>query len=155
MQLAFQIHLYQSKNTTMKQLLFTGAVLILLFTACGGNKEIVMDDKPFYETNWLLRKVVINNVTEDVNTKAFMKFVEAQQSAGGNGSCNSFGSTATISGRNVSIKNIISTKMFCEEVQKIENAFFIQLEKSIRYEIKGNKLMLYQGNDMVLEFVAE
>jgi hypothetical protein len=39
-------------------------------------------------------------------------------------------------------------------VQSIENEFFRQLEKVTRYEIKGKKLLLFEGDNRVLEFEA-
>jgi heat shock protein HslJ len=73
---------------------------------------------------------------------------------GGNGSCNSFGSTASVNGNEVSFKNIFSTKMYCEQVQQIENIFLGSLGKVTRYEIKDNSLFLYGDKNLLLEFVA-
>jgi len=45
--------------------------------------------------------------------------------------------------------------MFCEETQQVEDAFFKQLEKVNRFEIKGKTLMLYRDKELLLEFVSE
>lgn len=107
-----------------------------------------------YETKWSLQKIYIDGGIEAVQTKAFIQFDEVKKSAGGNGSCNSFGSSTTISGNAITFKNIFSTKMYCEEVQKIEDAYFKQLGKVNRFEIKGKNLLLYNDKDLVLEFTA-
>lgn len=92
---------------------------------------------------------------EEVNTKAFIKFAEAKQSAGGNGSCNSFGSTTSIKENSISFKNIFSTKMYCSDVQQTENSYFNLLGKVNRFEITKETLKLYNEKDLLLEFKAE
>jgi len=109
----------------------------------------------FYDTKWSLKKIHTDAGIEEVNTKAFIKFDEEKKSAGGNGSCNTFGSSFTISRNAISFKNIFSTKMYCEGVQQIEDAFFRQLEKVDRFEVKDNSLLLYQGETVLLGFESE
>jgi len=82
--------------------------------------------------------------------KAFIRFDQVKGSAGGNGSCNSFGSTMKLKGNEISFTNIFSTKMYCDEVQSIENAFLGQLQK-----ITGNNLFLRDGDRVLLEFEKE
>ncbi len=137
----------------MITLLSIGITTLLL--SCTANKKISTPAIPLYETKWSLKKIYTDAGTENVHTKAFIKFVELNKSAGGNGSCNSFGSSITINNNEISFKNIFSTKMYCEEVQKTEDSFFKQLEKATRFEIKGNILSLYQGEKILLEFASE
>lgn len=108
-----------------------------------------------YETKWMLRKVQTEKGLEDVNTKAFLKFDKEKGSAGGNGSCNSFGSNALVEGSTIKFSNIFSTKMYCEPVQQTENAFFSQLGNADRFTINNKTLSLYQADKLVLEFSAE
>lgn len=110
--------------------------------------------KPLYETKWSLQKIHADAGIELTQTKAFIKFDEAKKSAGGNGSCNSFGSSTTINGHAITFRNIFSTKMYCEEVQKTEDVYFKQLGKVNRFEIKGKNLLLYNDKDLLLEFAA-
>jgi len=138
----------------MKQLYFTCIAIILLIASCTSAKEIMGQPMPLYNTRWSLKKVYTNGKEETVNTKAFIRFDKDKGSAGGNGSCNSFGSTVTINGNNVSFKNIFSTKMYCEQVQQIENKFLSSLEKITRYEIKDKTLLLYGDQYLLLEFAA-
>jgi len=109
---------------------------------------------PLYYTKWSLKKIHNNGNEEIVNTKAFIRFDKEKGSAGGNGSCNSFGSSAAINGNEVSFKNIFSTKMYCEQVQQIESKFLGSLEKAARYEIKDKSLFLYGDKHLLLEFAA-
>ena len=110
---------------------------------------------PLYDTKWSLKKIYDNGKEEAVSTKAFIRFDKEKGSAGGNGSCNSFGSTASVNRDEVSFKNIFSTKMYCEQVQQIENNYLRQLKNANRFEIKDKALILYQDKEKLLEFTAE
>ena len=114
-----------------------------------------MINQPLYDTKWSLKKIHTEIGIQDVQTKAFIKFNEEKKSAGGNGSCNTFGSSSSVSNNQVSFKNIFSTKMYCEDVQQIENIFLNQLGKVNRFEIKNKTLFLYNDKDVLLEFEAE
>jgi heat shock protein HslJ len=129
--------------------------IILSTVACSSAKKTMEQTTPLYNTRWSLKKIYTGDKEEAVNTKAFIRFDKEKGSAGGNGSCNSFGSTASVNGNEVSFKNIFSTKMYCEQVQQIENKFLGNLEKVTRYEIKNKSLKLYNEKDLIFEFNAE
>ena len=138
----------------MKQLYFICITLVVFTGSCKSSKETMRLSTPLYNTKWSLKKIHDNAKEETVNTKAFIRFDKEKQSAGGNGSCNRFGSTVTINGNELSFKNIFSTKMYCEQVQQAENSYLGSLEKVTRYEIKGKSLFLYNDKDLLLEFAA-
>lgn len=145
---------YITKPITMKLITIISTGLFIVLAALYLKKERSVSPS-LYNTKWSLRTITTDTGTINVNTKAFMKFNEEQKSAGGNGSCNSFGSTATIKGDSINFSNIFSTKMYCEEVQQIENTFFNLLGKANRFTIKNKTLFLYQINDLLMEFVPE
>ena len=134
---------------------FTCIGIILIGTSCKTSKGTMKATIPLFDTKWSLKKVYENGNEEAVNTKAFIRFDKEKNSAGGNGSCNSFGSTASVNGNEVIFKNIFSTKMYCEQVQLIENSYFGKLEKVNRFEIKDKTLVLYHDKEKLLEFLAE
>lgn len=127
----------------------------ILFSAFFMKQQNNSQSSPFYDTKWSLKKIHKGETSEAVNTKAFIKFNAEKKSAGGNGSCNSFGSSFTVNGKQISFKNIFSTKMYCEEVQQTEDAFFKQLEKVNRFETGDKTLLLYNGDELLLEFQSE
>lgn len=139
----------------MKMITMLGICVSTILLSCSANKKINAPAIPLYETKWALKKIHTDAGVENVQTKAFIRFVELNKSAGGNGSCNSFGSSITINNNEISFTGVFSTKMYCEEVQKTEDAYFKQLEKVTRFEIKGNTLSLYQGEKILLEFASE
>jgi heat shock protein HslJ len=147
--------LTESKSVDMKLITFISAGAFILLSAFIMKKENARPTTCLYDTKWLLQKIHTENGMEEINTKAFIKFNKEKKSAGGNGSCNTFGSNFTISDNTISFKNIFSTKMYCEGVQKTEDSFFNQLEKVNRFEVKDKTLVLYQGDDILLVFESE
>ena len=139
----------------MKQLVFICIAILILAGSCKSAKENMQVTTPLYNTKWSLKKIYINNKEEVVHTKAFIRFDKEKGTAGGNGSCNSFGSNAVVSSNEVSFKNIFSTKMYCEQVQQIENKYLGHLGKITRYEIRATNLLLYNDKELMLEFSAE
>ena len=139
----------------MKQLYFICAAIIILGSPYNSAKESMQSSTPLYNTKWLLKKIYDRGKEEAVNTKSFIRFDKEKGGAGGNGSCNSFGSSTTINANEISFKNIFSTKMYCEAVQQIETSFFSRLENANRFVIEHNILSLYHDKELLLEFSAE
>ena len=88
---------------------------------------------------------------------AFLNFDERKGSAGGNTSCNAFGGSYRVTGNNISFKNIIHTMMACEKDNRmsVEQEFLQGLERADRYEIRGERLLLYRGDKILLTFRGE
>lgn len=106
----------------------------------------------FFGTQWKLTKIegqIINN------EKAFIRFDESKNSAGGNGGCNVFGGNLEKNGSQIKISEVFSTKMYCENGSDVENKFFANLDRVTKYEIKGKKLFLMRGETILLEFEAK
>ena len=135
--------------------LFSTGTFIVLAACCMQKETANEQQQSLYDIKWTLKKIHSATGSEDVNTKAFIKFNQEKASAGGNGSCNSFGSNAAVSENKVGFTNIFSTKMYCEGVQETENAFFKMLGQVNRFEIKNKTLLFYNDKDKLLEFEAE
>src|SRR5436190_1131331 len=127
----------------MKLISFISAGAFIFFSAFVMKKENSTQALSLYDTKWKLKKIHIADSAETVTNKAFIKFNQEKKSAGGNGGCNSFGSSITVSEHTINIKNIFSTKMYCEGIQQTEDSFFKQLGKVNRFEIKDKVLLLY------------
>jgi len=139
----------------MKLISFASAGAFIFFSAFVMKKENSRQASPLYDTKWALKKIHNGRNVEVVTGKAFIKFNQEKKSAGGNGGCNSFGSTINVSGSTVSFKDIFSTKMYCEGIQETEDAFFTQLEKVNRFEVKDKTLLLYMDKEVLMEFESE
>lgn len=118
--------------------------------------ESVMNSIKLEDKKWVLESVKTDAVTE-VETDAFIVFNKEKQSAGGNTSCNVFGADYETDGQNLKITQAISTFRACieDERMSIERSFLNGLQNVNRYEIKGEKLYLYQDETLLLTFRGE
>lgn len=138
----------------MKLVTFISASAFILFSAFVMKKNN-REQGSLYDRKWSLKKIHHKDSVEEVVSKAFIQFNREKKSAGGNGSCNTFGSTTAINGSTIIFSNIFSTKMYCEGVQQTEDSFFKLLSNVNRFEIKNKLLTLYMDKEMLLEFVTE
>jgi len=103
-------------------------------------------------TEWLLADLAGTPVI--ANSKASLAFPEAGRVAG-NGSCNRFTGSVTISGETLKIGALASTRMACMDagVSAQEDAYLKALEAGNRYEYRDPKLLIYAtGYDKPLQF---
>lgn len=138
----------------MRLVTFISAGAFVLTSAFMLRKENRALQKPLYDTRWSLKTIHTGSGSEEVLTKAFIRFNHVKQSAGGNGGCNSFGGTVFTEGSKIRLSHIFSTKMYCEGIQPTEDTFFKLLEQATRYVIVDNRLVLYREDDPLLEFMA-
>jgi heat shock protein HslJ len=63
----------------------------------------------------------------------------------GNGGCNRVGGQYTLSGNMLSVSQLFSTKMYCDQSQQWETMFMQMLEKSGSYTLSGETLEIQCG----------
>jgi heat shock protein HslJ len=86
---------------------------------------------------------------------AFVRFDEKRKSVGGDTSCNSFGGSYRISGRDsIAVTNVIMTMRACLEDNKmaVQHDLTEGLRAANRYEIRDGRLFLYRGTRLELTF---
>ncbi len=132
----------------MKQI-FAITAFFIVFTSFRSDTTVKPD---LYNSKWQLKAIHDKEGVAYIYTNAFIRFDETQKRVSGNGSCNSFGGSVNINDNSLQISHLFSTKMYCEAVQSIESDFFAALSKVTRFEIKGNSLLMYQGDMLLLEF---
>ncbi len=135
----------------MKQI-FAITAFFIFFTSFRSDTTVKVD---LFNNKWQLKTMHSKDGVDYIYTNAFIRFDETKKRVSGNGSCNSFGGSVTINDNSLKIGNLFSTKMYCEAVQTIETDFFAALAKVTRYEIKGNSLLMYQGDMLLLEFEVQ
>jgi len=116
----------------------------------------VADQIPLENRKWVLESIAGSPIPK-VDQEAFITFDSVKKSAGGNSSCNVFGGSYEVDGSNLKITETISTMRACIEDKRmdIERDFFDALRKVDRYEVRGIKLHLYQGDKLLLSFVGQ
>lgn len=144
----------------MRNTFIFSVIAILVLSSFIGKKDMmnsyqIADDaaETLDAHEWYLTTIYrADGYTQVMIKKAFINFQTVIGKISGNGSCNSFSGKLTIDGENLSFGNIFSTKMYCDDVQSIEDDFFRELGKVTRYEIKGKNLLLFNGDALLLEF---
>ena len=84
---------------------------------------------------------------------AYIEFGSNPGEVRGKAGCNGFGGNYTAEGSRLKLEGLMGTKMACPALD-VENAFLRALEATERYEIKGDSLLLYQGDNLVATFKA-
>lgn len=119
----------------------------LLFTACQSSSR--MNDETMLTTaHWRLMEVAGRKaITDSSAREAFIEFDSAKGSVGGSSGCNRYGGTYIRNGEQLTITQIIATKMAClgEGVMEQEMMFFASLERTRRWNISGDRLRLYDS----------
>lgn len=132
-------------NRNRLELLDGGRVVLKFKT----NDDVGLDDK-----KWMLEAVKGKSVS---GRGAFVVFDKDKGSAGGNTGCNVFGGSYSTTGNKIAITDTISTMRACEEDGRmsLEREFLDGMQKASRFEIRGNKLTLFQKDSILLTFVGE
>ncbi len=128
------------------------AALFFLFTSF---RTVDTVKAGLYTNKWVLTTIHSKEGAAYIYTNAFIRFDEAKKQAGGNGSCNTFGGSVSVRDNRIHFGSLFSTKMYCESVQGIEHDFLAALATVTRYEIKGNCLLMYKGDKLLLEFEGQ
>jgi heat shock protein HslJ len=147
---------YQISNERLR--LYAGKLLLAEFRP----KLVLIDEnEPSNPTDQLGledRKWILDSVAgaaiPHVEQEAFIVFDPVKGSAGGDTSCNAYGGDYKVNGSKISITQIISTMRACieDEGMNIERDFLDGLRSADRYEVRGDKLMLYRRDKLLLTF---
>lgn len=128
----------------MKNLIFIGLVL-LLFSSC---KEKI-DPAKFTNTQWELTE--LPGLTLPAAAKATLNFADSLKLSG-KSFCNNYGGRAEIADNKITVKNVFSTKMFCQETDAAERAYLHALNQVNSAKLTDNKLYLLNGDKTLLVF---
>lgn len=145
---------YQTSGRMLK--LFRGRRLVAQFRSERANDNDGQSSGRLDAKKWVLDEIKGNPIPK-VQETAFISFDAAKKSAGGNTSCNAFGGSYTLNGSKLRIFDVIHTMRACIEDQRmdVERGMLGGLQDVNRYEIRGNRLYLYRGNDLLLTFRGE
>jgi len=115
----------------------------------------VADQLNLEDKKWILESIG-NSPVAKVEEEAFINFDQAKGGAGGNTSCNVFGGNYEANGDKISITQTISTMRACieDERMNIERQFLDGLRVANRFEVRGDKLLLYHDRKLLLTFLG-
>ncbi len=110
-------------------------------------------DTPITGTNW--RPLSIGDQIVGAETRLHLRF-EVDGKLNGNGGCNSFFGSYTLSESDIDIGPIGATRMACPQPQmEFEARFFEALEKAEKIESLANRLVLSDNSGVVLAVFEE
>ena len=131
-----------------KILIVLNLTLILSLAACG-----IFERHPDLKgTAWSL--VEING--QPILDGSTPTLIFEADEIGGNGSCNVFGGDYEASNGKLTIGQVFSTLMYCEDVMDQESAYLATLQEAHGYQIKdGNLQILNADGQVTLAFVTQ
>jgi len=138
------LHLYDRRGRTL-----------LRFTRDNGRAD-GGDASRLDDRKWVLEQIK-GRQTFVALPYAFLNFDVKKMSAGGDTSCNVFGGGYAVKGDSIRFTNIMSTMRACIEDNKmsVERDMLDGLRAADRFEISGNRLLLYKGRALQLTFRGE
>ncbi len=136
----------------MKKKVFL-ALIAITFTLVGYSR-LSFSKSSLFQNKWQLQQINGKDSSLKVSTKAFIQFDNMQNRVSGNGSCNVFGGSLSITDNAISMQQLFSTKMYCENVKSIEDLFLESLSRVNSYTIKDNILYLSADDEVLLIFSA-
>jgi heat shock protein HslJ len=105
-----------------------------------------------WDTTWQLEEIAGRPALDA--PRATLEFA-AERRVSGNGSCNRFSGTVTISERSISFGPLATTRMACAEpIRSQETKYLAALQRAERFVIEGEHLTIHTaGSDEPLRFV--
>ena len=122
-----------------------GFVLLTMF---GSSVSAQTPTTPLTDTHWILASVG-GNPAEEGRRETFLTFKPDGGVAGSTG-CNTLGAVYTSDGDLLSFSPVMTTRMYCQEVAKTEQALLIAMDDTRRYVIDGETLQLVSGGGTTL-----
>lgn len=128
----------------MKNLFICGLVLCL-FSSCLEK----IDQNKLARTKWELTE--LSGLTLPASAKATLNFGDSLK-VSGKSFCNSYGGQGEIVDNKLALKNLFSTKMFCQDTDAAERAYLQAINQVNAAKIEGNQLVLSNGTQKLLVF---
>lgn len=119
----------------------------LIIQSCGSGKS-----KPQLSSfEWT---VVSINGTSNFSKKPTIIFSVKDETFSGNGGCNNFGGRFTLKGNKISFGQVVSTKMYCKNIDT-EDRFFSTIETVDSYKVENDMLVLFNKSNEVVMRLAQ
>lgn len=128
----------------MKNLLIC-CLVVCLFSACLEK----FDQNKLTQTKWELTE--LPGLTLPTTAKATLNFGDSLKVTG-KSFCNNYGGKAEVVDNKIMLKNLFSTKMFCQETDAAERAYLQAINQVNAAKIENNQLTLSNGTQKLLVF---
>jgi len=128
----------------MKNLLIC-SILLCFLSSCLDK----LNPETLKNTKWEL--IEMTGKTLPVAAKATLNFNDSL-GVSGKSFCNSYGGELDLKADQTKLKNVYSTKMFCEQTAAAENEFLKALNETDHAKVINGKLQLLKGEQTLLIF---
>lgn len=126
-------------------------VLIVVLMACS-TKKAITQTPVLADSEWTLQSIKGEQIT-GLKKPITLKITTADKRATGYAGCNQFFSSYTVDGKSITFSSPGRTKMFCKDTMDTEEKFLEMLGRVTTYKLQENKLLLLEGDTILLEFV--
>lgn len=110
-------------------------------------------DNPLLGTSWLLN-AIDQGVVPPGSPNVTLSFT-SQSQLNGSGGCNSYSASYTVNGNNISISNITSSQMLCDDqVMQLEQQYFTALQGATTYQLANGLLSIVSTTGETLQYSA-
>lgn len=120
------------------------------FAPCPGGE--IQEDSLFGH-KWNLLEIDGEAIGEN---PAYIEFSEEEETFNGDAGCNNMGGSYTLDGDQVEFGQTMTTLMYCEQYMELEGKVLEKIDQGpYRWEVAGNKLNFYKGDQLVMVWGAE
>jgi len=133
----------------------------IFFVACKPSHKIgdlvgVPKERPLEKTYWVLTELDGKSIaTINEAKKLHLLLDPVTQTASGFAGCNQFTGGYSLEGKKVNMKNLATTKMFCQETMETETRYLQALTETDSYRIEEHVLFLTKGDQQLAKFQAD
>lgn len=124
----------------------------LLLFGCKSTKTIESPNPENIRRKWMIIKLGNAKKSELIKNRAFIDLTQKNGSA--SVGCNTLGFQYEIEKNNLKAENILSTRMYCEDLVEMEKNLCSALA-GCQFSIKGHKLTLTTSKGFSIECIAQ
>lgn len=122
-------------------------------TKLNGCGFFVFED--FLSGTWLLKQIKSKNIPTNENLiQPFIEFDIENNRISGNAGCNGFSSSFELHNDQIAFKEILLTRMFCQDLT-LEQNFVHSLNEVNRFEVEGKELKFYKNDFLEMVFIKK
>ncbi len=135
--------------------------LFIVLAACKPSNKIgelvgVPKERPLEKTYWVLTELDGKPiVTSNESKKLHLLLDPESKKASGFSGCNQFTGRYTLQGKKLSMINLASTRMFCQETMEIETRMLQVLQEVDEFQVTEHELFLIKGDKKLASFQAD
>lgn len=134
---------------------FASLILVIALIACSPKIHAVKatpQTSVLSDGEWTLQNIKGEPVT-GLKKPITLKITTDDKRVVGYAGCNQYFSSYTLDGKSISFASAGRTRMFCQDTMETEENFLSVLGNIKSYKLKDNKLLLLDGDTVLLEFV--